>query len=79
MKTRARDQSARRRWSRTTTDTYMMSTRVPLDQMAELRRYVEYTGRSITDVVLSALSEYLSNHSPMEDTMEQEGGRDTHA
>lgn len=76
MKTRARDQSARRRWSRTTCDSYMMSVRVPLDQMDELRRYVEYTGHSITDVVLSALTEYLANHSPMEDAMEQEGGRD---
>ena len=76
MKSNARDQSARRRWSRTTTDTYMMSVRVPLDQMGELRRYVEYTGRSTTDVVLAALTEYLANHSPMEDTMEQEGGND---
>lgn len=76
MKSNARDQSARRRWSRTSCDSYMMSVRVPFDQMDELRLYVEYTGHSITDVVLSALSEYLSNHSPMEDTMEREGGND---
>lgn len=67
---------AKRHWSRTTADSRMVSVRVPRDLMSALSGYMEYTGRSMTDVMLTALRDYLDNHSPMEDTMEQEGGND---
>lgn len=72
MRSKARDQSKRRKWSRTTPDTYMLSARIPLDLTNKLRQYVEYTGDSITDVVVVALYQYLKEHSPME--RGQEGG-----
>lgn len=66
MRSQARDQSKRRRWTRTTQDTYMLSARIPRDITDKLRQYVEYTGDSITDVVVVALHQYLNEHSPME-------------
>lgn len=66
MRSNARDQSARRRWTRTTADTYMLSARIPNDICDKLRSYVEYTGYSITDVVVAALGAYLKDNSPME-------------
>lgn len=67
---------AKRHWSRTTADSRMVSVRVPKDLMDDLGKYMGYTGRCMTEVMLTALRDYLDNHSPMEDTMEQEGGRD---
>ena len=74
MRSQARDQSARRKWSRTTPDTYMLSARVPLDLRDKLREYVDYTGYSITDVVVASLRDYLKSRSPM-DCLE-EGGKE---
>lgn len=67
MKQMARDQSKARRWSRTTPDTYMLSARIPYDVVEKLRAYVEYTGATVTDVVVRALKAYLKTHSPMEE------------
>lgn len=66
MRSQARDQSKRRKWKRTTQDTYMLSARIPREITDKLRQYVEYTGDSITDVVVVALHQYLQDHSPME-------------
>lgn len=73
MRSQARDQSKRRKWTRSTPDTYMLSARIPIEITEKLRQYVEYTGDSITDVVVVALHQYLKEHSPMEHG--QEGGR----
>lgn len=66
MKSKARDQSLRRKWTRTTADTYMLSARIPKDLTDKLRQYVEYTGDSITGIVVMALQQYFTEHSPME-------------
>ena len=66
MRSQARDQSKRRKWTRTTQDTYMLSARIPRELTDKLRLYVDYTGDSITDVVVVALHQYLQDHSPME-------------
>lgn len=72
MSNLSRDQSKNRKWSRTTPYTYMLSARIPLELADALRRFVDYTGASVTDVVCRALREYLKQHSPMEQL--QEGG-----
>ena len=50
----------------------MLSARIPIELADALRRFVDYTGASVTDVVCRALREYLKQHSPMEQL--QEGG-----
>lgn len=72
MRSKATDQSKRRKWSRTTCDTYMLSARIPNDLTNRLRHYVEYTGDSVTDVVVVALHQYLKDHSPLERGQEGE-------
>lgn len=67
---------AKRHWSRTTADSRMVSVRVPRDLMDALGKYMDYTGRCMTEVILVALRDYLDNHSPMDDIAGQEGGRD---
>lgn len=62
MRGRARDQSKRRRWTRTTPDTYMLSARIPWEITERLRAYVDRTGDSVTDVVVVAIHEYLERH-----------------
>lgn len=72
MKQMARDQSKARKWTRTTPDTYMLSARIPYSVVEKLRAYVEYSGLSVTDVVVRSLREYLKTHSPM-DAIEEGG------
>ena len=66
MRSQARAQSKRRKWTRSPPDTYMLSARIPLDLTGKRRQYVEYTGYSITDVLVAALRQFLKEHSPME-------------
>lgn len=49
-----------RTWSRTTNDTYMLGARIPLPLCARLRAYVEATGKTITEVTIQALTDYLN-------------------
>lgn len=72
MKNMARDQSKNRKWTRTTPDTYMLSARIPYDVVEKLRAFVEYSGASVTDVVVRSLRAYLKEHSPMD--VIEEGG-----
>ena len=72
MKPQARKTPTPRAWSATSNGTYMLTARIPLDLMARLRAYVEYTGKTNTDTVEAALKEYLKNHSPLEQL--EEGG-----
>lgn len=72
MKNSARKTPTPRTWSATTNDTYMLTARLPLGLMAKLRTHVEYTGHTITDTVEAALTEYLKEHSPMEQLQEGE-------
>lgn len=74
MRSQARDQSHKRKWSRQTPYTCMMSARVPTWLADKAREYVDYTGNSVSDVIVVALDEFLKNHCPME--CGQEGGRD---
>lgn len=74
MRSQARDQSHKRKWSRQTPYTCMMSARVPTWLADKVRAYVDYTGNSVSDVIVVALDEFVKTHSPME--CGQEGGRD---
>lgn len=66
----ASDQSAKRRWTRHTASSIMISVRVPIPLADRLREYVDYTGISVTDVVVDGIKAYLDNTSPLE-----EGGK----
>ena len=66
MSSLSRDQSKNRKWNRTTPYTYMLSARIPLSLMEQLRSFVDRTGASTTDVVVRALRRYLEE--------QQEGG-----
>jgi len=72
MKNNARKTPTQRTWTAATSNTYMLTSRIPLALMAKLKEHVEYTGWTITDTVEAALIEYLKRHSPME--VQQEGG-----
>lgn len=74
MANSARKTPTPRTWTATTNSTYMLTARLPLDLMAKLRTYTEYTGWTITEVVVAALKAFLKEHSPM-DAIE-EGGCD---
>ena len=56
----------KRKWTRQTKYTVMLNARVPVDLAERLRRYVEYTGATITDTVIHALEDYLRTHSPLD-------------
>lgn len=73
MKSMVRDQSKNRKWTRTTPYTYMLTVRIPISLMEQLRTFVDYSGASITDVTCRALRDYLKQHSPMEQL--QGGGK----
>lgn len=49
-----------RTWSRTTNDTYMIGARIPLPLRDRLRAHVEATGKTITEVTIQALTDYLN-------------------
>lgn len=66
MRSMARDQSSKRKWSRQTPYTCMMSARVPTWLADKVRDYVNYTENSVSDVIVVALDEFLKNHSPMD-------------
>ena len=68
MRSMARDQSSKRKWSRQTPYTCMMSARVPTWLADKVRDYVNYTDNSVSDVIVVALDEFLKNHSPMDAT-----------
>ena len=59
MKSQARKTPTPRAWSATSNGTYMLTARIPLDLMDRLRRYVDATMYTVTDVVIKALEEYL--------------------
>lgn len=66
MRSMARDQSSKRKWSRQTPYTCMMSARVPTWLADKVRDYVNYTENSVSDVIVVALDEFLKNHGPMD-------------
>ena len=66
MRSMARDQSSKRKWSRQTPYTCMMSARVPTWLADKVRDYVNYTDNSVSDVIVVALDEFLKNHCPMD-------------
>ena len=66
MRSMARDMSGKRTWQRRNDYTTMISVRLPNWLADKLRAYVDYTGDSITDVVVCGLDMYLKEHSPME-------------
>lgn len=66
MRSQARDQSHKRKWSRQTPYTCMMSARVPTWLADKVREYVDYTGNSVSDVIVIALDQYMRRMSPME-------------
>ena len=66
MRSMARDQSNKRKWSRQTPYTCMMSARVPTWLADKVRDYVNYTDSSVSDVIVVALDEFVKKHSPLE-------------
>lgn len=76
MRTMARDQSTKRKWSRQTPYTCMMSARVPTWLADKVRAYVDYTDNSVSDVIVVALDEFLKKHSPMETGRGEEDGEE---
>ena len=42
--------------------TYMLTVRIPVSLMEQLRAFVDYSGASITDVTCRALRDYLIPH-----------------
>lgn len=66
MRSMARDMSGKRTWTRQNPYTTMISARVPNSLVERLRAYVDYTGDSISDVVVCGLDLYLKEHSPMD-------------
>lgn len=66
MRSMARDMSGKRTWQRRNNYTTMVSVRLPNWLADRLRAYVDYTGTSITDVVVVAVDEVLKKYSPME-------------
>ena len=76
MRTMARDQSSKRKWSRQTPYTCMMSARVPTWLADRVRAYVDYTDNSVSDVIVVALDEFLKNHSPMERAERRDEGEE---
>lgn len=73
MRSMARDMSAKRTWQRRNDYTTMISVRLPNWLADKLRAYVDYTGDSITDVVVCGLDMYLSEHSPIEAGRKEDG------
>ena len=67
MRSMARDQSSKRKWSRQTPYTCMMSARVPTWLADKVRRFVDKTGGSVSDVIVVALDEWIKRNSPYED------------
>lgn len=76
MRSMARDQTAKRKWSRQTPYTTMINARVPNWLANKLRAYVEYTGDTITDFVVVALDEALKKYSPMDRAERMDEGED---
>lgn len=66
MRSQARDQSHKRKWSRQTPYTCMMSARVPTWLADKVRAYVDYTGNSVSDVIVIALDQYMNRMSPLD-------------
>lgn len=66
MRSMARDQSHKRKWSRQTPYTTMMSARVPTWLADKVRDFVDYTDSSVSDVIVVALDEFIKHHSPLE-------------
>lgn len=73
MRSMSRDMSGKRTWTRQNPYTTMISARVPNSLVARLRTYVDYTGDSISDVVVCGLDMYLKAHSPMEAGRKEDG------
>ena len=67
LRSMARDQSAKRKWSRQPPHTTMMSARVPTWLADKVRRFVDKTGGSVSDVIVIALDEWIKRNSPYED------------
>lgn len=59
MASRARKTPTPRMWTEETAFTKRIAARIPLDLMDRLRRYVDVTMYTVTDVVIKALEEYL--------------------
>jgi hypothetical protein len=59
MASRARKTPTPRMWTEETAFTKRIAARIPLDLNARLKNYVEGSMLTITDVVISALEEYL--------------------
>lgn len=66
MRSMARDQSKKRTWSRQTPYTCMMSARVPTWLADKVRDYVDYTGNSVSDVIVVALDQYMRRMTPLD-------------
>lgn len=66
MRSQARDQSHKRKWSRQTPYTCMMSARVPTWLADKVRAYVDYTGNSVSDVIVVALDQFMNRMTPMD-------------
>lgn len=73
MRSMARDQSKKRTWSRQTPYTTMMSARVPSWLADKVREYVDYTGNSVSDVIVVALDQFIRRNSPMEAGRKEDG------
>lgn len=70
----ARDMSSRRKWSRTTPYTVMVSARVPIPVADRLREYVESTKMSRSDIVINAIKEYLDKQERAQKRLIRKGG-----
>lgn len=66
MRAMARDQSAKRKWSRQNAYTTMISARIPNSLAGKLRAYVDHTGDSVSDVIVWGIDTYLAEHSALE-------------
>lgn len=60
LKQRARKETPKREWSRSTSGSYMCSARLPDDLAERLKAYVGATMATITDTMIDALDDYLA-------------------
>lgn len=59
MASRARKNVTPRKWTEETPYTKRIAARIPLDLNARLKNHVESTALTVTDVVITALQEYM--------------------
>ena len=59
MKNRARKTPTERSWTNETAFTSRICARIPIEQKERLKRYVDATMLTTTDVVVDALEKYL--------------------